>query len=226
MLPRLKQRVPLLLAELEKRYPETGTALNFQNPLQLAIATILSAQCTDKRVNIVTPDLFQRFPTAQSFADAELSQIEELIKTTGFFRNKAKHIRGFCEAILQHHHGEVPSDLDVLVELPGIGRKTANVVLGDGFGIPGITVDTHVGRLSRRLGLTKLSDPVKVEFALQKLIPQEEWTRFSHRLILLGREVCDARKPKCAECPLTNLCPKRGLKKRKKKRSTSRDPKQ
>jgi endonuclease III len=212
-MPALKQRIPLIMAELEKRYPETGTALHYKNPLQLAIATILSAQCTDKRVNMVTPALFKRFPTAQSFADADLQDIEELIKTTGFFRNKAKHIQGFCRAIIEDHGGEVPNDLETLVKLPGIGRKTANVVLGDVFGIPGITVDTHVGRLSRRLGLTKLTDAVKVEFALQKLIPEPEWTRFSHRLILLGREICDARKPKCESCPMTAFCPKKGLKK-------------
>jgi len=207
----LSQRVPKLLAELLALYPETRTALDWKTPLQLAIATILSAQCTDKRVNLVTPALFERFRAAQDFASAELSEIEEFIKSTGFFRNKAKSIRGFCRTIIEKYRGEVPGSLDELIALPGIGRKTANVVLGDGFGIPGITVDTHVGRLSRRLGLTVHTDPVKVEFDLQKLVPQPEWTRFSHRLIFHGRQVCHSRKPLCETCSLNPLCPKAGV---------------
>ncbi len=210
-LPPPKSRVPLLMAELTRLYPDCGIALLFDTPLQLAVATILSAQCTDKRVNLVTPALFARFPDAVSFAAGPLADIEKLVKTTGFFRNKAKHIQGFARAVISDHGGEVPADLDALVKLPGIGRKTANVVLGDAFGIPGVTVDTHVGRLSRRLGLTRHADPVKVEFDLMKLVPRPDWTTFSHRVILHGRAVCPARKPACHRCTLSPLCPRRGV---------------
>lgn len=206
-----KTRVPLLLVELEKLYAETKTALDFRTPLQLAVATILSAQCTDKRVNLVTPALFQRFKTAKDYATAELSEIETYIQSTGFFRNKAKSIRLMCQQLLDRHNGEVPGTQDELIALAGIGRKTANVILGDAFNTPGITVDTHVGRLSRRLGLTKETNPVKVEFALMKLVPQTEWTRFSHRLIYHGRQVCFARKPQCDACTLRPLCPRVGV---------------
>lgn len=207
----LAERVLQLMAELQQLYPDAGIALDFRGPLQLAIATILSAQCTDKRVNLVTPALFERFPTASDYATAELSEIETYIKSTGFFRNKAKNIRAFCQLVLEKHAGEVPGTLDELTALPGIGRKTANVVLGDGFGVPGVTVDTHVGRLSRRLGLSVQTDPVKVEYDLMKLVPQPEWTRFSHRLILHGRQVCHSRKPLCSQCSLNPLCPKAGV---------------
>ena len=175
------------------------------------MATILSAQCTDKRVNLVTPALFARYPDAKATAEADVNDIMELVRTTGFFRNKAKFIKAFARAILNDHGGKVPADLDSLVKLPGIGRKTANVVLGDAFGIPGITVDTHVGRLSRRLGFSKHLDPVKVEFDLMKLVPKPEWTPFSHRVILHGRAVCIARKPACGRCTLAGLCPSAGL---------------
>jgi endonuclease-3 len=215
MLPPLRERVPLLLDALARLYPETGTALSHQNPLQLLVATVLSAQCTDKRVNLVTPALFARFKTARDFASAKLRDIQSYIKSTGFFRAKSRNIRGLCRTLVKHHGGEVPGTLDELVKLPGVGRKTANVVLGDGFGVPGITVDTHVGRLSRRLGLTLHTDPVKVERDLMRLVPQAEWTRFSHRLILHGRQVCHARKPRCSECLLADLCPKRGVKKKR-----------
>jgi endonuclease-3 len=210
-LPPKRVRVSLLLAELAKAYPDPKCGLDFKSPFQLAVATILSAQCTDKRVNLVTPALFNQFPTPQAFVAAPLSAVEDAIRTTGFFRNKAKSIRGFCEGIIRDHAGQVPSTLEELVKLPGIGRKTANVVLGDGFGIPGITVDTHVGRLSRRLGLTAHTDPVKVEFDLMKLIPQPEWTDASHRIILHGRAVCHARKPQCSGCQLAGLCPRIGV---------------
>ena len=206
-----KKRVPLLLAGLETLYPEPECALDYRTPLQLVIATILSAQCTDKRVNLVTPALFARFPDARGFADAELSEIEEYIKSTGFFRNKAKSIKGFCEAVLRDHGGEVPGTLDELVKLPGVGRKTANVVLGEAFGIPGVTVDTHVGRLSRRLGLTAHTDPEKVERDLMKIVPQPTWTRFSHQVILHGRQVCHARNPRCDACTLAPNCPRVGV---------------
>lgn len=210
-LPPAKQRVPLLLARLEETHPKTGTALNFADPLQLAVATILSAQCTDQRVNMVTPALFARFPTVHDFATAKLSEIQQLIKSINFFRNKAKYIQELCRILIAEHGGQIPRTLEELVQLPGIGRKTANVILGDAFGVPGVTVDTHVGRLSRRLGLTTNTDPVKVERDLMRLVPQPEWTRFSHRLILHGRQVCAARKPRCADCRLAELCPKRGV---------------
>jgi endonuclease-3 len=210
MLP-LRQRVPLVLARLEQHYPDPRCGLDFTGPFDLAVATILSAQCTDKRVNLVTPGLFARFPTPQAFAAARLSDIEQVVKPTGFFRMKAKSIQGFSRAIIERHDGRVPDTLDELVELPGIGRKTANVVLGDAFGVPGITVDTHVGRLSRRLGWTAHTDPVKVEFALMKLWPKPTWTDTSHRVILHGRAICFARKPQCEVCPLADLCPKRGV---------------
>jgi endonuclease III len=211
---------------LRPLYPETTTALAHENPLQLLVATILSAQCTDARVNLVTPALFARYKTARDFAECEVKELQALIKSTGFYKNKAKNIRACCAAILQRFGGEVPCTLEELVSLPGVGRKTANVVLGDAFDTPGITVDTHVGRLSRRLGLTRHTDPVKVEFALMELIPQPEWTNFSHRLILHGRRVCFARKPRCENCPLEGLCPKIGVKrpaaKGKKKKVSSR----
>jgi len=207
-LPALRQRIPLLLAKLEEAYPDAHCALHFRNPFELLIATILSAQCTDERVNMVTPALFSKFPTAALTAKAKVEDIEAIIRSTGFFRAKAKSILGASRIIVEHFDGEVPSTLEELVKLPGVGRKTANVVLGDAFGIPGITVDTHVGRLSRRLGLTKLDDPVKVEFALNKLIPQPQWTIFSHRLIFHGRRVCTARKPACQRCTLNDICPK------------------
>src|SRR6266404_3694735 len=178
-----KKRIRRLLRELAKLYPEMRTALEYRTPVQLLVATILSAQCTDVRVNMVTPALFERFPDAAAFAKAERSEIEEMIRSTGFFRNKARHIQECCQAIVEQFDGELPRTLEELVKLRGIGRKTANVVLGDAFGIPGITVDTHVGRLSRRLGLTKHADPVKVERDLMAIIPQAEWTPFSHRLI-------------------------------------------
>ena len=210
MLP-LSNRIPLLLAELDRLYPDPKCELIFHSPFQLLVATILSAQCTDVMVNKVTPPLFRKFPDAQSFAKADATEIEAIIKPTGFFKNKTKNIQYCCRTIIAKHGGEVPNHLDDLVQLAGVGRKTANVVLGDAFGIPGITVDTHCGRLSRRLGLTKLVDPVKVEFALMKLIPESLWTRFSHQLILHGRRVCTSRKPNCEDCPLEPNCPQVGV---------------
>ena len=197
---------------LRSLYPEASTALVHSSPLQLLIATILSAQCTDARVNMVTPSLFKRFKTAHDFAGCDDEELQQLIKSTGFFRNKANNIRACCKAIIERFGGEVPSTLAELVTLPGVGRKTANVVLGDAFNKPGITVDTHVGRVSRRLGLTRHMDPVKVEFALMDLLPQQEWTAFSHRLIFHGRAVCHARNPRCDLCALARLCPKVGVK--------------
>lgn len=210
-LPPARERVGPIRVTLAQLYPEVETALAHDNPLQLLVATILSAQCTDARVNLVTPALFARFKTARDFATCKITELESLIKSTGFYRNKAKNIRGCCAELVARFGGEVPGTLDELVTLPGVGRKTANVVLGEAFGTPGITVDTHVGRLSRRLGLTRHTDPVKVERVLMELVPQPEWTTFSHRLILHGRRVCFARKPRCGECELAALCPKVGV---------------
>jgi len=207
-----RRRVAKIRQVLAKLYPDAHCALTHENALQLLVATILSAQCTDARVNMVTPALFQRYPTAEAFADADISELERLIQSTGFFRNKAKNIKACCRQIVEQHGGEVPGRLEDLVLLPGIGRKTANVVLGDAFGVPGITVDTHVGRLSRRLGLTKHDDPEKVEQDLMRLLPREEWTILSHRLIFHGRQICFARNPACDQCGLATLCPKIGVK--------------
>ena len=210
MLP-LKARIPLVLAELAHLYPTAPIALRFDTPFQLLVATILSAQCTDARVNLVTPALFARFPTPHAMAQATPAELEALIKSAGFFRAKAKSILGSARALVSEDGGEVPRTMEELTRLPGVGRKTANVVLGDAFGIPGITVDTHVGRLSRRLGMTRHDDPVKVEFALNRLIPQADWTIVSHRIILHGRAVCFARKPACGRCTLAEVCPKVGV---------------
>ncbi|MEZ6139105.1 MAG: endonuclease III [Zavarzinella sp.] len=193
--------------ELIRLYPDAYCELNHANPLQLLVATILSAQCTDVRVNMVTPALFEKYPDAAAFAGAEITELEALIASTGFYHNKAKNIIACCKILHEQHAGEVPTDLETLVQLPGVGRKTANVVRGDAFGLPGITVDTHVGRLSVRLGLTKEEDPVKVEFELMDLIPEEDWTTFSHRLIFHGRRVCNARKPACEQCTMSEFCP-------------------
>ncbi len=199
------------MRELDRLYADSPTELNFRTPLQLMVAVMLSAQCTDKRVNLVTPPLFARYPTAQDFATSDKAELESYVQSTGFFRNKAKNIRAACQALIERHGGEVPRTLEELVALPGLGRKSANCVLGDAFDTPGITVDTHVGRLSRRLGFSKHTDPVKVEFQLMKLLPQEAWTRVSHQLILHGRRVCASRSPQCDACTLAALCPKVGV---------------
>ena len=197
-----------LLARLLDRYPDAHCALNFRNPFELLCATILSAQCTDKRVNMVTPALFARHPDAAALAVAKPEELEEIIRSTGFFRSKAKSLIGMAQVLVERHDGQVPDDMALLVVLPGVGRKTANVVLGDAFGRrEGIVVDTHVTRLSNRLGLTKLGDAVKIEQALQPLFPREQWTKISHLLIAHGRQVCDAKKPHCGECILADLCP-------------------
>ena len=208
----LPERVESINRSLKTLYPDAACALHFENPLQLMVATILSAQCTDVRVNLVTPALFARYKTAADLAASKPEELEEYIRSTGFFRNKAKNIRAACQAIVEQHGGQVPGTLEELVTLPGVGRKTANVILGNAFETPGITVDTHVGRLSRRLGLTKLHDPVKVEFELMEIVPQSEWTKFSHLLILHGRNTCFARKPLCDSCVLASVCPKIGVK--------------
>jgi endonuclease-3 len=201
------KRVQAVIKSLDKLYPKASCTLDHNSPLQLLVATILSAQCTDERVNMVTPDLFKRYPKAMDFAEADLPELEEMIRSTGFFRNKAKSIKGMAQGLVKDHEGQVPDDIKKLVKLPGVGRKTANVVLGDAFGVPGITVDTHVGRVCRRLEFTDATDAVKAEYALMEIIPQRRWTKFSHQVILHGRQVCHARKPICPECGILPQCP-------------------
>ncbi|WP_342762350.1 endonuclease III [Kineococcus xinjiangensis] len=196
---------------LAGRYPDAHCELDFGTPLQLLVATVLSAQCTDKRVNQVTPALFARYPDAAALAAADRAELEELIRPTGFFRAKADAILKLSARLVDHYDGEVPPRQADLVMLPGVGRKTANVVLGDAFGIPGLTVDTHVGRLSRRLGFTTHEDPVKVEQDLAALFPRRDHTILSHRLIFHGRRTCHARRPACGACPVASLCPSYGI---------------
>jgi endonuclease-3 len=210
-LPPARERVVPINDRLTPLYPEFA-GLTHDGPLQLLIAVILSAQCTDARVNKLTPALFARLPTARDFAECPIKELEQLVKPSGFYKSKAKNIKACCTELVNRFGGEVPTNLDDLVTLPGVGRKTANVVLGHAFETPGVTVDTHVGRLSRRLGLTRHRDPVKVELALMQIVPGPEWTGFSHRLILHGRTVCFARKPRCEACALAALCPKIGVK--------------
>lgn len=201
-------RAAEILARLERGYPEARCALDHASPLELLVATILSAQCTDARVNLVTPALFRRCPTAADYAAIPRAELERLIQSTGFFRNKAKSLQGLGAALIERHDGRVPDTLGELVQLPGVGRKTANVVLGNAFGKnEGVVVDTHVGRLAGRLGLTRESDPVKVERDLMPLFPREAWARLAHLLIAHGRRVCKAPRPRCGECGLADLCP-------------------
>lgn len=208
-------RVKRIIAGLARTYPDAHCELDHGNPLQLLVATILSAQCTDKRVNLVTPGLFQRYPTAADYARAPLGELEQAIKTTGFFRNKAKSLKTACQALLERHGGQVPRTMEELTELGGVGRKTANVVLGNAFNINcGVVVDTHVARLSRRLGLTREAEPQKIEQALMPLVPQAQWTLFSHWLIWHGRRRCFARKPDCPGCEIKDLCPRVGVPRR------------
>jgi len=205
--PRDPKRIAAILDILAKTYPGVVCALHHRNAWELTVATILSAQCTDVRVNMVTPALFKRFPTPKAMAAASLPEIEELIRTTGFFRNKAKSIKGAAQAVVDEFGGEVPRTMEEILKLPGVARKTANVVLGSWYGIPsGIVVDTHVMRLSRRLELTKETTPDKIERDLMTIIPQDRWINFSHELIHHGRQVCIARKPKCVDCTLEKLC--------------------
>lgn len=199
-------RVKDIMKILKKEYPDAKTALHFTNPLELLVATVLSAQCTDERVNKVTRDLFNKYRSAEDYARADLEELEEDVRPTGFYRNKAKAIKGFCTDLEEKFRGQVPADLDSLISLSGVGRKTANLVLGEAFGIPGIVVDTHVLRVARRIGLTEKKDPVKVEFDLREIVPQAEWTRFSNLLILHGRAVCQARRPRHEECKIVDLC--------------------
>lgn len=201
------KRVGKILSVLKKDYPQAKTALRFTNPLELLIATILSAQCTDARVNMVTKDLFRKYKSAEDWAKADLKEIESDIKSTGFYHNKAISIKGACTGILERFKGTVPDTMEKLLELPGVGRKTANVVLGNAFGRPAIACDTHVIRLSRRLCLSENTDAVKLEFDLAEIVPKRDWTLFSHLLIFHGRNICKARRPDCANCPIVEYCP-------------------
>jgi endonuclease-3 len=203
-----RERAGEILARLRREYPRTRLALDFQSPLQLLMATVLAAQCTDQKVNEVTPPLFRRYPTARDFAAADLTELEEMVRQTGFYRNKARALKNLGMTLVAEHGGEVPDAMEPLVALPGVGRKTANVVLGNAFGRnEGIAVDTHVQRLSRRLFLTGEEDPEKIERDLIALLPREEWTRFALLLQDHGRKICKARKPECAICPVADLCP-------------------
>ncbi len=202
-----RARAKRVFDRLTKAYPGAECSLDHVDPLELLVATILSAQCTDERVNKTTPALFKRFKTAEDFAEAPQKELEKYIQSCGFYKNKAKNIIGACKQIVEQHGGEVPRTLEELVRLPGVGRKTANVVLGTLFGVPGVVVDTHCGRLARRLAFTKHEDPVKVEHGLMKVWPEEIWSLFSHLLVYHGRAVCFARSPKCSACPVRELCP-------------------
>ena len=205
-----EERVLKILPILKKTYPDAKIALNWNNPWNLLVAVILSAQCTDVRVNIVTEDLFKKYKKPQDYLDVPPEELEQDIRSTGFYRNKAKNIRGAAEKIINDFNGKVPGTMEELLTLPGAGRKTANCILGNAFGIPGITCDTHVIRLSRRLGLSENSDPVKLEFDLMEIVPKKKfggWTMFSHYIIFHGRNCCNARKPNCPECPIAKHCP-------------------
>ena len=210
-----KSRAKKIIAALKKTYPAAHCELDHADPLELLIATILSAQCTDKRVNIVTKTLFKKFRTAGDFADALLPALEKEIKSTGFFRNKARNIKACCQKLIEQHGGKVPRTMEELTQLPGVGRKTANVVLGNAFRINvGVVVDTHVGRLSQRLGLTREANPEKIEQDLMMLVPQKDWALFSHLLIWHGRRRCSARNPDCENCEVSKLCPRIGVAKK------------
>ncbi|MEN6384287.1 MAG: endonuclease III [Phycisphaerales bacterium] len=202
-----QERVKAIVPILKKTYPDAHTTLDHSNPLELLIATILAAQCTDARVNIVTKTLFKKYKSAQDWANAPIEQIEQDIKTTGFYKNKAASIKKTCRMIIDNYNCKVPNTMEELLKLSGVGRKTANVILGNAFGIPGIVTDTHVIRLSRRLQLSSNSEPVKLEFDLMEIVPKKNWTIFSHLLVFHGRSICQARKPKCEICPIAKHCP-------------------
>lgn len=206
-----EKEVGKVIAILEKTHPDATIALNFSNPLELLVATILSAQCTDVRVNQVTKTLFRKYPEVEAYANADLAELEADIRSTGFYKNKAKSLIASATAIIERHGGEVPATMEELTALPGVGRKTANVILGNAFGIPGVVVDTHVKRVSTRLGWTRQSDPVKIERELCRLVPQEKWTHTSHLLIFHGRRICKAPTPLCSSCPVFDYCPRVGV---------------
>ncbi|HET7240635.1 MAG TPA: endonuclease III [Gemmatimonadales bacterium] len=211
-LPPVPERAKLVLRRLKRRYPDARCALDHHNAYELLAATILSAQCTDARVNMVTPTLFARYPDPAALAQARSDDVEEIIRSTGFFRNKTRSLIGMAQAVVAEHGGEIPRTMEELRVLPGVGRKTANVVLGNAYGInEGITVDTHVARVSGRLGLTREEDPVKIERGLMPLFPRKDWALLSHLLIFHGRQTCIARRPRCGECPLADLCPSAAL---------------
>ena len=214
--PKKQERAKVILRKLKRYYPDAKCALNHSNPLELLVATILSAQCTDERVNMVTKSLFERFRTAEDYGKAPVEKIEDEIRTVNFFRNKAKALKGMGRKLVEEHKGQVPQDLDELVQLPGVGRKTANVVLGNAFNIAiGIVVDTHVKRVAYRLGLTSAITPEKVELDLHTLIPKSDWILISHLFIFHGRQICKARRPLCEKCPIEGECPKKGVTKPK-----------
>ena len=219
---RQKQQAEAIYRKLRRQYPDAHCALNHENPFQLLASTILSAQCTDVRVNMVTPGLFKRFPDARAMAGADLAELEQLIRTTGFYRNKSKSLKGASQAIVQEHDAHVPDTMPALTKLPGVARKTANVVLGNAFGKNvGVVVDTHVARLSHRMGLTRQKDPKKIEQDMMARFRRHSWTLLAHLLIFHGRQVCQARKPRCEQCVVADLCPKVGV---TKKASTPRKP--
>jgi len=202
-----KKRVRAIIRCLEKAYPNAACALFFSTPWELLVATVLSAQCTDKRVNQVTPALFKKYPSVRAFAVADPGEVEKAVRSTGFYRNKTRNILGAARAVLEKFGGEIPARMEDLVTIPGVGRKTANVILGNAFGIPGIPVDTHMIRVNRLLGLTRHADPVRIEFDLMKLVPQKDWTFYAHLIIHHGRARCFARRPDCQHCEIKHLCP-------------------
>ena len=202
-----RERATKVFTKLKKAYPDAKCSLGHRTPLELLVATILSAQCTDVRVNKVTPVLFKRFKTPEDYANAPVKELQKYIQSCGFYQNKARNIVGACKGMLEKHDGKVPNTLNELVKLPGVGRKTANVILGTAYGVPGVVVDTHCGRIARRLGFTKNTDPVKVEHDLMKIWPEKHWSLFSHLMVFHGRAVCESRSPRCSECVLRELCP-------------------
>jgi endonuclease III len=206
-----KRRMAQILSILKREYPEAMCSLDYKTPFQLLAATILSAQCTDERVNMTTPALFKKYPGPAEMSRARLTDVEKLVQSTGFYKNKARSLIESAQAIMKEHGGEVPSNMDALTRLRGVGRKTANVVLGNVFDVPGLVVDTHVGRLCRRMGFTEETDPVKVENAMMELVPKRDWTLFAHLLISHGRAICTARKALCDSCPVAKFCPKIGV---------------
>lgn len=206
-LPKKRKRVLEIIAILEKEFPDARCMLDFTNPLELLVATILAAQCTDERVNQVTSSLFKKYRLAKDYAQADIEEFEQEIRPTGFFKNKSKAIISCCKTLVEEHQGKVPPDMDKLTKLSGVGRKTANVVLGNCFGQPAIIVDTHVRRLAGRIGLSGNTDPDKIEFDLRAIVPQDQWTRFSHLLAFHGRAICKAPKPLCYKCPINHICP-------------------
>ncbi|HHV98092.1 MAG TPA: endonuclease III [Clostridiaceae bacterium] len=201
-----KQKVAEIIKVFDKLYDDAECTLKYTDPLQLLIATQLAAQCTDERVNIVTETLFKKYKNVHDFANADIAELEEDIRPTGFFRNKARNIINCCKMIISEFGGEVPNTMEDLLKLPGVGRKTANLILGDIFGIPGIVVDTHAKRLSQRMGFTKSDNPEKIEYDLMEIVPKENWSKFCHQLVYHGRAICNARKPKCSECPIRQYC--------------------